>query len=99
DLQALIAVACLYRRPPLIFLTEVFAVIALVDRQPLVPYLYRAVDRNIQKIAVVGDEYVTERIGVQIVFEPVTSFKVKVISRLIEEKQIWLGQQQFCQRN
>ncbi len=35
----------------------------------------------------------------QIVFEPVTSFKVKVIGRLVEKKKVWLCQQQLCQRN
>ncbi len=62
DLIALIAVSGDELIAPLVLLTEIFCVVTLIDRQPLIPYLYRAVDRNIEKVAIVGDKYVAKRI-------------------------------------
>ena len=97
DLDALITVSGLELRPPLVFLAEVFGVVALIDIQALVPYLHRAIDRHIEKIPIVRDKDVTEGISPEIVLEPVTSFKIQVVGGLIEQQQIGLGQQQFGQ--
>ena len=99
DLLALIAISRLQLRAPLVLLTQVLGVIALIDVQPLIPYLHGAVDSHIEKIAVVGDKYVTEGISAEIVFEPVAGFQVQVVSRLVEQQQVGLGQQQLGQRD
>ena len=46
-----------------------------------------------------GDKYVAKRIGPEIVFKPVTGFKIEVVGGLIKKEKIRLGQQQFGQRN
>ena len=62
DLLALVAIGGLELRAPLVFLAEIFRVVALIDGEALVPYLDGAVDRNIEKIAIVGDKDVAEGI-------------------------------------
>ena len=94
---ALVAIGRLQLRAPLVFLAEIFGVVALVDVQPLVPDLHGAVDGHIEKIAVVGDQNVTEGIVLQVVFEPVAGLQIEVIGRLIEQQQVRLGKQQFGQ--
>jgi hypothetical protein len=84
DLYALIAVTRLQLRAALIFLLEIPGVIALVDIEPLVPYLHGSVDGYIEEIAVMRDKNVAEGISPEIVFEPVAGFKVQVVGRLVE---------------
>ncbi len=62
DTLALVAIRGHELLAPLILLLQVFRVIALVDRQALVPDLHGTVDGDIEKIAVVRDEDVAERI-------------------------------------
>ena len=99
DLLALVAVGRLELRAPLVFLLEIFGVVALVDGQPLVPYLHGAVDGDIEKIAVVRDEDVAEGISLEIVLEPVAGFQIEVVGGLVEQQQVGLGQQQLGQRD
>ncbi len=44
-----------------------------------------------------GDKYVAKRIGPEIVLKPVTGLKVEVVSGLIEQQKVGLGQQQLGQ--
>ena len=99
NLDSLVAVSRLKLRPPLVLLAQILCVIALIDIQPLVPYLNGAVDCNIEKIAVVRDKNVTEGIVFEIVFQPGAGFQIQVVRRLIEQQQVGFGQQQFGQRD
>ena len=74
-------------------------VIAVVDVEALVPYLDDLVDRDVEKIAVVGDEDVAEGIGLEVVLEPVARFEIEMVGRLVQQEQVRLGEQQFRQRN
>src|ERR1019366_7558541 len=53
DALLLVAVCGHELLAPLILLPQVFRVITLVNGQALVPYLYRAVDGDVEKVAVV----------------------------------------------
>ena len=99
DLLALVAIRGHQLLAPLVLLRKVLGVIALIDRQPLVPDLDGAVDRHVEKIAVVRDEDVAEGIVLQIVLEPVARFEIEVVGRLVEQQQVGLGQQQLGQRD
>ncbi len=93
DLLALVAIGGLELCAALVLLALIFRVIALVNREALVPDFYGAVDGDIEKIAIMRDENVTERIAVQIILKPVAGFEVEVVGGLVEEQQVGLGQQ------
>ena len=99
DAFALIAVCGHQLLAPLVFLREVFCVVALVDGEALVPYLHGAVDGHVEKIAVVRDKDVAEGIVGEIVLEPVARFQIEMICGLVQQQKIRLGEQQLGQRN
>ena len=74
DLFALILVGRDQLRLAILFLLQVLGVVAGVDLQALVPDLDGPIDSYIQKIPVVRDEDVTEGVGAQVVFQPITGF-------------------------
>ena len=65
----------------------------------LVPDLDRPVHGDVQKIAVVRDQHVGERIIRQIRFQPVARFQIQVIGRLVEQQHVGLFEQQLRQRD
>src|ERR1700722_6808600 len=71
DLDALIAIGRLKLRAPLVFLTEIFGVVALVNIEAPVPDLDGSVDGHVEKIAIVRDEDVAEGIVLEIILKPV----------------------------
>src|SRR5271166_5769760 len=85
--------------PALIFLLQVFGVVALVDGETLVPDLHGAIDGDVEKVAVVRDENVAEWIALEIALEPVAGFEIEVVGGLVEEEQVGFGKQQLGQRN
>ena len=86
-------------RAALVFLREIFGVVALVDGEALVPDLDGAVDGDVEEIAVVGDEDVAEGIVLEVVLKPVAGFEIEMVGGLVEKQQIGLGEQQFGQRD
>ena len=99
DLIALIFVGSQQLRAALVFLREVFGVVALEDGEALVPDFDGAVDGDVEKIAVVRDEDVAEGIGLQIVLKPVAGFEVEMVGGLVEQQQVGPRQQQLGQRD
>src|SRR5580700_1699781 len=99
DLIMLVAVSGDELLAALVFLFEIFCVVALVDRKALVPDLNGAIDGDIEKIAVVRDEDVAERIVIEIILKPVARFKIEMIGRFVEKQEIGLGEQQLGQRD
>ena len=67
--------------------------------QALVPDLDGAVDGDVEKVAVVGDEDVAEGIVVEIVLKPVAGFEIEMVGGLVEKQQVGFGQQQLGQRD
>src|SRR5581483_5087646 len=99
DLVALIAIRSFKLRPALFFLLQVFSEVALIDVEPLIPYLHCAIDRDIEAVAIVRDQDVSGGIILQILFEPVARFEIKMVSRLIQQEKIRLGKQQLGKCN
>ncbi len=99
DALALVAVSGHQLLAPLVFLREVFCVIALVDGEALVPYLHGAVDGHVEKVAVVRAKDVAEGIVSEIILEPVAGFQIQMICGLVQKQKIRLGEQQLGQRN
>ena len=99
DLVALVAPGSHELGTALVFLREVFCVVALVDGEALVPYLHGAVDGDVEKVAVVGDQDVAEGVSLEVVLEPVACFEIQVIRGLVQKQEIGLGQQQLGQRD
>ena len=86
-------------RAALFFLAQVRFVVAAVELHPLVPDLDSAIDRDIQKIAIVRNQQIRERVIREIGFEPVAGFEIQVIRRLIQQQHVRLGQQQLRERD
>jgi len=70
---------------PLLFLRQVFLVIAAVEMHAAIPDLDRLTHRHIQKITVVRNQYVGERVGSKILFQPIARFEIQVIGRLVQQ--------------
>ena len=83
----------------LLFLRDVFVVIARIEENLLVPYLDDLLHRHVEKIPVVRDQHERIRIIVEIVLEPIARFQIKMVRRFIQQQQVWLLQQQLRQRD
>jgi len=61
----------------------------------LVPNLGNFVDGDVEKIAVVRNQH--KRVGIvgQVLFQPVTSFEIKMVGGLVQQQQVGLLQQQL----
>src|SRR5579859_1738181 len=99
DLFFLVAVSRLKLRAPLGFLRQIFLVIAGIKEDLLVPYLGGLLDCYVKKIAVVRDQHVGMRIVDEILFEPVSGFKIKVVRGLVQQQEVGFLQQQLGQCN
>src|SRR5579863_9076913 len=97
DAFLLVPLACLELGPPVRLLFQVAVVIAGVEISMPVPEFQDLVYGNVQKIPVMGDENVSERIVVQISFQPIAGFEIQVIGGLIEQQQIGSFQEQLGQ--
>ena len=95
DLNALVAPCGREEFAALGFLFEIFCVVAVVDIEALVPDLDGAVDGDVEEVAVVGDEDVTEGVGAEVLLEPVAAFEVEVVGGLVEEEEIWFGEEEL----
>ena len=99
DLFFLVGVRGLQLRAALRFLRQIFLVIAGIEEDLLVPYFSGLLHRDVKKITVVRDQHVGMRIIDQILLQPVAGFKIKMVRRLVQQKQVGLLQQQLGQRN
>ena len=84
NLLLLVFLACLQLSSAFGLLFQIAVVIAGVEIRVAVPDFQDLVDRNIKKIPIVRDQNLSKRIIVQVFLEPITSFKIKVIGRLVE---------------
>ena len=96
---ALVAIRSFQLLPTLRLLGSVFVVIARVEVNALIPDFDDLIDGHVQKVAVVRNEH--KRIGVilEVIFQPITRFEIKMVGRFVEEQQIRLLEKQFGQRN
>ena len=99
DLFLLVAVSGLQLCAAFRFLRQIFLVIAGVKEDLLVPNFGGLLHRHVQKITVVRDQHIGMRIIDQILLQPVARFKIKMVRRLIQQKQVGFLQQQLGQRN
>ena len=90
DAIALVAVSGLHLFVALGFLRQEFVVISSVEPDALVPDFGDFVDRHIEKITVVGDQHKGVWIIVQIFFQPVAGFEVKMVGGLVKQQQVRL---------
>ena len=95
---ALIAICGHELVTPFGLLRDVFVVVAGVEMDVFIPHLHGLLDRDVQEIAVVRTQQVRAGIIVKISFEPVPSFEIEVIGRLVEQQQIGTLQQEFRER-
>ena len=84
NLLLLVFLACLELSSAFGLLFQIAVVIAGVEIRVAVPDFQDPVHRNIEKIPIVRDQNVRKRIIVQVFLEPIASFKIKVIGRLVE---------------
>ena len=99
DTLPLVSVCSFELLAPLSLLLFVLVVIAGVEVNALVPDLHDFADRHIQKVAVMRDKHKRVRIFGEIFFEPVASFEIEMIRRLIQKQQVRLLQQQLGKRD
>ena len=99
DVLALVFVSRGQLGSPLFLLRQVLLVVAVVNVQGLVPYLDGLVDRDVEKVAIVGDQDVAVGIVVEVALQPVAGFQVQVVGGLVEQQQAGLLQQQLGQRD
>ncbi len=95
DLVALILVSREQLRAAVFFLCEVFGVVALIDGEAFVPDLDGAIDSDVEEVAIVRDEDVTERVALKVALEPVARLQVQMVRGLVEQQQVGPGEQQF----
>src|SRR5208282_2436236 len=76
---------------------QVLIIVASVEMHPLIPDFHDPFDRNIEKVAIVRDQYKSVRIGSQILLKPVASFEIKMVGGLVEQQQVRLLQKKFGQ--
>ena len=76
-------------------LRQILFVVAGVEVDALVPDLDDLVDGDVEKIAVVRDQYESVGIVAQIFFQPVAGFEIEMVGRLVEQQQIGLLQQKL----
>ncbi len=93
DAVALVLVGGCQLLVALRLLREKLVIVPGVEPEALVPDLGDLVDRDVEKVAVVRDQQEGVRIVLQIFFEPVARFEIKVIGRLVEQQQVGLLQQ------
>ena len=93
DAIALVAVGSLQLFVALGFLRQELIVVAGVKPETLVPDFRNFVDGHIEKITVVRDQHKGMRIVVEIFFQPVARFEIKMIGRFVEQEQIRFLQQ------
>src|ERR1700681_916713 len=84
NLLLLVFLACLELSSAFGLLFQIAVVIAGVEIRVVVPDFQDPVHRNIEKIPIVRDQNVGERIIVQVSLKQIASFKIKVIGRLVE---------------
>ena len=65
----------------------------------LVPDLDDLLHRDVEEVAVVGDQDESIGVGGEIFLQPVTSFEIKVIGGLVEQQQIGFLQQELGERD
>ena len=88
DPLALIVVGRHQRIPPLLLLSQIFLVIPRVEMDLLVPDLCRLLHRHIEEISVVRDQHVSVGILDEEFFQPISSFKIEVIGRFVQQQEI-----------
>ena len=79
-------------------LRQELVVVAGVKPEALVPDLRDLVDHHVEKITVVRDQHQGVRIIVQIFFQPVARFQIKMVGGFVEQQQVGFLQQQLGQR-
>ena len=99
DALALVLVRGDQRVAALLFLREIFFVVAAVEVNALVPDLDDAIDGDVEEVAIVRDEDVGEGILEQVLFEPVAGFEIEMVRGLVEQQQVGLRQQQLGERD
>ncbi len=77
-------------RAALLLLPQIRFVVARVKLDALVPDLDRAIHGDVQKIAIVRNQHVGERIVREILLQPVASLQIQVIRRLIQQQHVRL---------
>src|SRR3974390_1252657 len=90
DAFSLVLVRSDQRSAALLRLRQVVLVVAAVKVDPLVPDLDDAIDRDIEKVAVVRDQHVGVRILQQVLLQPVAGFQVEVVGGLVQQQQVRL---------
>ncbi len=53
------------------------------------------VDSDVEEVAIVRDEDVTERVALKVALEPVARLQVQMVRGLVEQQQVGPGEQQF----
>jgi hypothetical protein len=73
-------------------LLQILLIVAEVEVSALVPEFDCLVDGDVEKVAVVGDEYERVWIVAEVVFEPVAGFEIEMVGGLIKQQEGWLLQ-------
>src|SRR6202035_608202 len=68
-------------------------VAAAVERELSTVEVQDPVDRVVEKIAIVADDDHRARIAREVLLQPQGAFEVEIVGRLVEEKEIGLGEQ------
>ena len=98
DAFALISIRRFQLLSPLGLLGKVLVVVAAVEEKLPVPDFDRLLHRDIEEVAIVGNQQEGIRIFVQVFFEPVAGFEIEMIGRLIEQQQVGPLEQELCER-
>ena len=99
DFFLLVSVCGFELGPALRLLGQECLIIAAVKIHPAIPDFHDLGGRDVQKVAVVGDQHERVRVGGKIAFEPVPCLKVQVIGRLIKQQQVRPLQQELGQHD
>src|SRR5438552_1281615 len=99
DSLPLVAIRSFELLTALSLLLFVLVVIAGVEMNAFVPDLHDFADCDVEEVAVVRDQNKRVRIFGEIFFQPVASFEIEMVRRLIQKQQVRLLQQQLGKRD
>src|SRR5205814_1249868 len=81
------------------FLPQELLVVAGVEMNAFVPDFGNLVDGYVEEVTIVRDQHKGVGVIRQIFFQPVASFKIKMVGGFIEQEQVRLLQQELGQGN
>ena len=92
-------ISLLFFAQPLLLLLQPRGVVALPGDAVAAIQLQNPPGHVVQKVAVVRDRDDRARIGLQVPLQPRYRLRVQVVGRLVQQQDVWLGEQQPAERH